>query len=111
MDSLPEQWAALERVGITTATGLRWYSSAGDTPGENRSDRLSDLAKVAGVDQNVVSAASDRLAHDPQVLTVLVLNEYEESDGDEPVAHVVAPPNADVRGAHIGDEIDAPTKQ
>ena len=87
MDSLPEHWAALERVGITNATSLRWYALSRDARSENGVNRLAELATVAGVDRNGVLSAGERLAHDPQVLTVLVLDEYEESDGDAPEDH------------------------
>lgn len=84
MDALPEQWTALERVGITRATSLRWYAVDANV-GPERAEKLAALATLAGVDDKILLEASGRLARDMEVLTLLVLNEHDEGlGGDKP---------------------------
>jgi hypothetical protein len=80
MDTLPEHWSALERVGITSATALYWYAPSRGAVGEERGRALAELAAAAGIDAKVVCAASERLVRDPQARIVLVLNELEDDE-------------------------------
>ncbi len=77
MDTLPEHWSALERVGITRATSLRWYAAGAEVdPG--RAQKLEDMADAAGIVGTILREASERLARDTDALTLLVLSEHDE---------------------------------
>jgi hypothetical protein len=76
LETFPEAWKALERIGVIRASALVWYWLRAPSP-TSKDDALDAIAEGASLDKTILRSTAARLAADAQVRMIMLLDDSE----------------------------------